>query len=209
MACVVVGIVIGAGGAVIIMRKCKPRSDRSNDSDSSPDRGTPENEDVDQGLRVHDQSQRRVPLFTCGTTNNDGMQQMVRVMEQMVRVMKQTVRVLNKLQTELEKQTGDVRQKVENVEKDKKTNKKELESVEAELKEREANFDKPEYLVRRKEELLHTEWKWDEIKRIYDQQQINIDKMMELLVCENVTESLERSATDAGRYTAVTYETET
>ena len=89
------------------------------------------------------------------------------------------VSTLMELKTELENQRGRLKELLEEVEGEREVNKQNLQAVEKEITEREATFDKPEELLRRKEDLLRAQWKLDQTKKDNERQLLNTERLLE------------------------------
>ncbi|KAF1380947.1 hypothetical protein PFLUV_G00169350 [Perca fluviatilis] len=89
------------------------------------------------------------------------------------------VSTLMELKTELENQRGRLKELLEEVEGEQEVNKQNLQAVEKEITEREATFDKPEELLREKEDLLRAQWKLDQTKRDNERQLLNTERLLE------------------------------
>ncbi|XP_016535125.1 selection and upkeep of intraepithelial T-cells protein 5-like [Poecilia formosa] len=84
-------------------------------------------------------------------------------------------KLLNKVKTELETQKDQLVQKLQDVETKRKKNKEEVQMVVEKITERK-NSDDKDLLLREKENLLKSQWKLDEEKKLYERQILNIDK---------------------------------
>ncbi|XP_039677343.1 uncharacterized protein LOC120572203 isoform X2 [Perca fluviatilis] len=91
------------------------------------------------------------------------------------------VSTLMELKTELENQRGRLKELLEEVEGEREVNKQNLQAVEKEITEREATFDKPEELLREKEDLLRAQWKLDQTKRDNERQLLNTERLLEAI----------------------------
>ncbi|XP_054912223.1 uncharacterized protein LOC129376658 [Poeciliopsis prolifica] len=86
---------------------------------------------------------------------------------------------LIKVQTELEKQKDQLLQKVKDVETKRKENKEEVQRVDKKITERKNSDDDNELILGEKEDLLQSQWKLDEEKKLYERQILNIEKALE------------------------------
>ncbi|XP_035850017.1 uncharacterized protein LOC116052093 [Sander lucioperca] len=91
------------------------------------------------------------------------------------------VNTLMELNTELENQRGRLKELLEEVEGEREVNKQNLQAVEKEITEREAAFDKPEELLREKEDLLQAQWKLDQTKKDNERQLLNTERLLEAI----------------------------
>lgn len=89
------------------------------------------------------------------------------------------VTTLMELKTELENQRGRLKELLEKVEREREVNKQKLQAVETEITEREMTFDKPEELLREKEDLLRVQWKLDQTKKDNERQLLNTERLLE------------------------------
>uniref|UniRef100_UPI0037E7AD3A butyrophilin-like protein 1 n=1 Tax=Semicossyphus pulcher TaxID=241346 RepID=UPI0037E7AD3A len=89
------------------------------------------------------------------------------------------VTTLTEVKTELEEQRDHIKGQLEKTEAERERNKENLQSVEKDITEREQNFDKPEELLRQKEELLQAQWKLDERKKVFEREILNKEKLLE------------------------------
>lgn len=89
------------------------------------------------------------------------------------------VTTLMEVKTELEDQRGRLKVLLEEVERDKDVNKQKLQEVEKEITEKEMTFDKPEELLREKENLLRAQWKLDQTKKDNERQLLSTERLLE------------------------------
>ncbi|XP_014857432.1 PREDICTED: cytadherence high molecular weight protein 2-like, partial [Poecilia mexicana] len=85
---------------------------------------------------------------------------------------------LNKVKTELETQKDQLVQKLQDVETKRKENKEEVQMVEKKITEIK-NSDDTDLVLGEQENLLQSQWKLDEEKKLYERQILNIEKVME------------------------------
>ncbi|XP_044040250.1 uncharacterized protein LOC122870248 isoform X1 [Siniperca chuatsi] len=92
---------------------------------------------------------------------------------------KDAVATLTEVKTELESQRGRLKELLKEVEREREVNKQRLQSVETDITEREITFDKPEELLKEKENLLKDQWKLDEKKKSCEGQLLNNERLLE------------------------------